>query len=191
MLFRSNSFLNDVMDSKLGIPISLSALYIEVGQRSGLSMDGVSFPGHFLVKAFDETDEVLVDPFQGGSLLSIEDCQRRLDRVYGGKLPLEASMLAAVGSRQMLTRMLHNLKAIYVRAEDHARLLGVLELLLILDPGSAEDLRDRGLAYAALDCYGAAVRDLEQYLGLARNAPDADTLVTKIAEMKRRAARLH
>lgn len=186
-----NSFLNDVIDRKVGIPIALSALYIEIGRRSGLAASGVSFPGHFLVKAGDQHDELLVDPFHGGALLTAEDCQRRLDRVYAGKLQLEAAMLAAVGPRQILTRMLRNLKAIYVRREDEARVLYVLELLLILEPRSLEDLRDRGLAYAALDCYAAAVRDLEDYLGRAQDAPEAETLVTKIVEMRRRAARLH
>jgi regulator of sirC expression with transglutaminase-like and TPR domain len=186
-----NSFLNDVIDRKMGIPISLSALYMEVGRRGGIVVEGISFPGHFLVKAGDMQDQILVDPFHSGALLTADDCQRRLDRVYGGKVRLEASMLAAVGPRQMLARMLRNLKTIYLRAEDYVRALRALDLLLILEPASAEDLRDRGLVYAALDCYGAAAHDLERYLGLVPEAPEAAKIVTKIAELKRRAARLH
>jgi len=186
-----NSFLNDVIDRKMGIPISLSAVYIEVGRRTGLQLDGVGFPGHFLVKARDEEGEIVADPFHGGKLLSAQDCQKRLDRVYGGKVRLEASMLEAVGPRQMLLRMLRNLKAIYVRGEDHLRALRVLDLLLLLDVENGEDLRDRGLVYAALDCYAAAAADLESYLLLNPRAPEADKIVLKIAEMKRRAARLN
>ena len=186
-----NSFLNDVIDRKMGIPISLSAVYIEVGRRTGLLLDGVGFPGHFLVKAKDEEGEIVADPFHAGKLLSAQDCQKRLDRVYGGKIKLEASMLEAVGPRQMLVRMLRNLKAIYVRGEDYLRALRALELLLLLDAESAEDLRDRGLVYAALDCYAAAAADLEAYLGKNPRAPEADKVVLKITEMKRRAARLN
>jgi regulator of sirC expression with transglutaminase-like and TPR domain len=186
-----NSFLNDVLDRKMGIPISLSAVYIEVGRRSGLQLEGVGFPGHFLVKARDEDGEIVADPFHGGKLLSARDCQKRLDRVYGGKVKLEASMLEAVGPRQMLLRMLRNLKAIYVRGEDHLRALKVLELLLLLEADNAEDLRDRGLVYAALDCYGAAAADLEAYLQQQPRAPEADKIMLKIADLKRRAARLH
>ncbi len=186
-----NSFLNDVLDRKMGIPISLSAVYIEVGRRAGLLVEGVGFPGHFLVKAQDEEAEVVADPFHGGALLTAQDCQKRLDRVYGGKVKLEAPMLAAVGPRQMLTRMLRNLKAIYVRGEDHLRALRVLELLLLLDPESPEDLRDRGLVFAALDCYAASAKDLGAYLTQNPKAPEAAKLLLKIAEMERRAARLH
>jgi regulator of sirC expression with transglutaminase-like and TPR domain len=186
-----NSFLNDVLDRKMGIPISLSAVYIEVGRRAGLLVDGVGFPGHFLVKAQDQDGEIVADPFHGGTLLTARDCQKRLDRVYGGKVKLEAPMLAAVGPRQMLARMLRNLKAIYVRGEDYTRALRVLELLLLLDPDSPEDLRDRGLVFAALDCYSSAAKDLEKYLSRNPKAPEADKLVLKIAELERRAARLH
>lgn len=186
-----NSFLNDVIDRKMGIPISLSALYIEVGRRSGIAVDGVSFPGHFLVKAGDGEDEVLADPFHAGALLTALDCQKRLDRVYGGKLKLDVEMLRAVGKRLILGRMLRNLKVIYVRAEDHLRALRVLDLLLILEPGAAEDLRDRGLVHCQLDCYAAAARDLEGYLALAPHAPEATKLMPKIDELRRRAARLH
>lgn len=186
-----NSFLNDVIDRKIGIPITLSALYLEIGRRGGIFVEGVSFPGHFLVKAADPEDELLVDPFHGGALLTVQDCQKRLDRVYGGKLRLEASMLAGVGPRLMLARMLRNLKTIYVRGDDHVRALRVLDLLLILEPSAVDDLRDRGLVYAALDCYGAAARDLEEYVALAPGAPERPKIETKIAELKQRAARLH
>jgi regulator of sirC expression with transglutaminase-like and TPR domain len=186
-----NSFLNDVIDRKMGIPISLSAIYLEVGRRGGLDMCGVGFPGHFLVKAATPDDEIIVDPFHGGTLLTADDCQKRLDRVYAGKLKLDASMLASVSPRQILTRMLRNLKLIYVRGEDYVRALRVLDLLLILDADAGEDLRDRGLVYSALDCYGAAARDLTRYLSLQPGAPEADKIVVKIAELQRRAAHVN
>lgn len=186
-----NSFLNEVLDRKMGIPLSLSAVYLEVGRRSGLDLSGISFPGHFLVRAGDAEDDVIVDPFHEGALLSAEDCQKRLDRVYDGKLKLEPQMLEPVGPRPMLERLLRNLKSIYIRAEDYRRALGVLDLLLILDPRSAEDLRDRGLVYAALDCYAVAAADLEAHLVASPETADAAKVVSKIVELRRLAARLN
>ncbi len=186
-----NSFLNEVLDRKLGIPLSLSAVYLEVGRRSGLALSGISFPGHFLVRAGDSEDDVIVDPFHEGALLSAEDCQKRLDRVYDGKVKLEPKMLEPVGPRPMLERLLRNLKSIYVRAEDYRRSLAVLDLLLILDPRNAEDLRDRGLVYAALDCYAVAAADLEAHLVASPETADAAKVVSKIVELRRLAARLN
>jgi len=186
-----NSFLNEVLDRKMGIPLSLSAVYLEVGRRCGLRLEGISFPGHFLVRAGDSEDDVIVDPFHEGALLSAEDCQKRLDRVYEGKVKLEPEMLEPVGPRPMLERLLRNLKSIYVRAEDYRRSLGVLDLLLILDPRNAEDLRDRGLVYAALDCYAVAAADLEAHLVASPETADAAKVVSKIVELRRLAARLN
>jgi regulator of sirC expression with transglutaminase-like and TPR domain len=186
-----NSFLNDVLDRRTGIPITLSAVFMEVGRRAGLEMQGVGFPGHFLVKVEHADGELVVDPFNGGALLSKADCQTRLDRVYGGKLRLDPDMLAPVGPRLMLFRMLRNLKAIYTRSEDHLRLLRVLDLLVLLGHGGAEDRRDRGLAYAALDCYVPAADDLEAYLSLAPAAVDATAIAARIVDLRWRAARLN
>jgi regulator of sirC expression with transglutaminase-like and TPR domain len=186
-----NSYLNEVLDRKVGIPITLSTVYIEVGRRAGLPVDGVSFPGHFLVKVATATGDLVVDPFHGGRLLTAADCQNRLDRVYAGKVQLEASMLEPAGTRQMLARMLRNLKSIYVRRQELPRALAVLDLLLVLDRRSPDDLRDRGLLHAALDCYGRAAEDLEAYLTLQPDAAEAAALSIKIVELRRRAARLN
>jgi regulator of sirC expression with transglutaminase-like and TPR domain len=186
-----NSFLNDVLDRRTGIPITLSALYIEVGRRVGLAVEGVGLPGHFIVKAAGPQGDILVDPFHGGALLSQEDCQRRLDRIYEGRVQMEPSMLAPCGRKPMLARMLRNLKAIYTQLEDHPRALGTLELLLKIQPDSAEDVRDRGLLYAALDCYGLAARDLEAYLGMAPGAPDRVALKATIEQLRHKRARVN
>ena len=186
-----NSFLNEVLDRRTGIPITLSALYIEVARRAGLSADGVGLPGHFIVRVASPEGDLLVDPFYGGTLLSQEDCQKRLDRVYGGKVRMELAMMASCSRRQILARMLRNLKAIYLKADDHLRALGVVDLLLRAQPESLEDLRDRGLLHASLDCYSGAVRDLEAYLERAPGAPDAPALLGRIADLRRLAARLN
>jgi regulator of sirC expression with transglutaminase-like and TPR domain len=186
-----NSFLNDVLDRKTGIPITLSMVYIEVARRAGVAVHGVGLPGHFIVKLAGPGDDVLVDPFHGGALLSVEDCQQRLDRIYEGRVKVEASMLEPCGRKEILSRTLRNLRAIYARGEDLPRAIRTVDLLLVLDPGSPHHLRDRGMLYAALDCYALAARDLEEALRRAPASPEAATLSEKIDELRRKAARLH
>jgi regulator of sirC expression with transglutaminase-like and TPR domain len=186
-----NSYLNDVLDRKTGIPITLSTVYMEVARRAGLEVEGVGLPGHFVVRVQMPSRSLLVDPFHGGALLTEQDCQERLDRIFDGKVKLEPKMLQPCRRREMLERILRNLKAIYLRDEDKDRALRVVDLLVRIQPGSAEDLRDRGVLYAALDCYGLAARDLESYLALAPQARDAEELRSRVAELRRQAARLN
>ncbi len=182
-----NSFLNDVIDRRTGIPITLSTLYIEVGRRAGLPVDGIGLPGHFIVRV----GETLVDPFHGGAILSAEDCQKRLDRIYGGRVKLDDTMLAPCERKTILSRTLRNLKAIYTKAEDVTRALNVVELLLRVDPDSLDDLRDRGMLHAALDCYALAATELEEYLARSGNAPGDDQVRQKAASLRQSAARVH
>jgi regulator of sirC expression with transglutaminase-like and TPR domain len=186
-----NSFLNEVLDRRTGIPISLSAVYIEVARRAGVGVEGVSLPGHFIVRLVADDGGILVDPFHSGVRLSESDCQKRLDRIYDGKMKLEASMLESCGPRSMLARMLRNLKVIYVKRGDLRRAVSVVDMLLVAAPAGGEEMRDRGLLYAALDCYAWAVRDLEKYLASSPGAKDKTAVVAKIADMNRRAARLN
>jgi regulator of sirC expression with transglutaminase-like and TPR domain len=182
-----NSFLNDVLDRRTGIPITLSTLYIEVGRRAGLAVDGIGLPGHFIARV----GSTLVDPFHGGAVLTGEDCQKRLDRIYGGRRQLDETMLAACPPRTILARTLRNLKAIYTKAEDFTRALNVVELLLRVDPDSLEDLRDRGMLHAALDCYALAASELEDYLSRSGQAPGDEQVRQKAAALRASAARVH
>jgi regulator of sirC expression with transglutaminase-like and TPR domain len=186
-----NSYLNEVLDRRTGIPITLSLVYIEVARRAALVVEGVGLPGHFVVRVGGDGRAMLVDPFHGGMLLTEKDCQDRLDRIFGGKVKLDPEMLGPCGRRDMIERVLRNLKAIHLRDEDSARALRVVDLLVALAPGSAEDLRDRGVLYASLDCYARAAADLESYLGLAPRARDAEELASRVAELKWKAARLN
>jgi regulator of sirC expression with transglutaminase-like and TPR domain len=182
-----NSFLNDVLDRRTGIPITLSTLYIEVGRRAGVAVFGVGLPGHFVVRA----EGRLVDPFHGGVFLTEADCQGRLDRIYGGRVKLDERMLAPCDRKAILARTLRNLKAIYAKAEDHARALAVVDLLIGLEPAALEERRDRALLYAALDCYGLAAGELEDYLREAGDVPGAGPLRQRAAELRARAARVN
>jgi regulator of sirC expression with transglutaminase-like and TPR domain len=186
-----NSFLNDVLDRRTGIPISLCTVYMEVARRTGMSVEGVGLPGHFVVRLSSPGAPLLVDPFHGGTVLTLEDCQRRLDRIYSGRLRLDPAMLAPCGRKAILSRMLRNLKGIYVKAGDYARALRAVEMLRSLDPDSVDELRDRGVLYAALDCYAAAAADLEGYLALKPRCAEAPSLAAKAAELRARAARVN
>jgi regulator of sirC expression with transglutaminase-like and TPR domain len=186
-----NSFLNDVLDRRIGIPITLSAVYMEVGRRLGLRLHGVGMPGHFLVKYVGADEEILIDPFNGGALLSHADCQRILDRIYQGKVAFEPRFLAAVGTRQILSRMLNNLKATYFKKQDFAKALSVVERLLIIEPGSATEVRDRGLLLSQLRRYPEATADLERYLKLAPGAEDSGVICDHLRSIRQRVASLN
>ena len=186
-----NSFLNDVLDRRTGIPITLSAVYMEVGRRLGLCLHGVGMPGHFLVKYVGPAEEILIDPFNGGAILSHADCQRLLDKTYQGKVAFEPRFLAAVGTRQILSRMLNNLKAIYFKKQEFAKALGVVERLLIVEPGSATEVRDRGLLLSQLKRYPEATADLERYLKLAPGAEDSEVICDHLRSIRQRVASMN
>ena len=132
-----NSMINEVIDRRTGIPISLSVLYIELGRRLGLDMAGLSFPGHFLVRYQAGDELVFIDPFHQGARLDVEALEGRLRRVVGPGAELAEEHLEPASKHHMLTRMLTNLAAIYRRAGDVYRGIAVLERMLVLDPANA------------------------------------------------------
>jgi regulator of sirC expression with transglutaminase-like and TPR domain len=179
-----NSFLNDVLDRRLGIPISLSAVSIEVARRAGLRLVGVGFPGHFLAKYVSPGgSEIFVDAHHGGEMLSADECLARYRARTGGK-DLDPSHLAAVSTRQILARMLQNLRRVYAERKDDVRTFWVLDRILLLAPGQLEALRDRGLAAARLGGNAAAVRDLEAYVEGARGAGDVQAIRELLAGLR-------
>ncbi|MCA1813030.1 MAG: transglutaminase-like domain-containing protein [Halobacteriales archaeon] len=171
-----NSHLNKVLERRVGIPITLSLLYIEVAQRIGLPVVGVGLPGHFVVKVAGADEEILVDPFYKGQLLDRAECQKRLDAIYGGKVVLTEQFLRAVSKRELLSRLLYNLKRIHMRSGDHPRALAVLDKLLALHPHAFEDIRDRGLVRYKAGQYGGAMEDLRLYIDFLPTAEDVPKL---------------
>lgn len=186
-----NSFLNEVLERKTGIPITLSVLYMEVARRVGLKLHGVGFPGHFLVKYIGDGEEIVIDPFQEGMVKSDEELQALLNELYRGEFALDPQFLQPVTKRQILGRMLNNLKAIYLQREDWHRSLSVADHLVVLDPDSTEDRRDRGLLYLKLECFSSAVEDLEAYLRMTPDAEDAVAIREQVVFLKRRASQIH
>ncbi len=159
-----NSYLNEVLDSKNGIPISLSIIYMEVARRIGFPIQGVGFPGHFLITLSDEGQDIFVDPFNRGRILSIRDCQELLDRVYGGSVTVQPSLLQPMEKKSIISRMLFNLKGIYYQKEEYQKALGVIERILMLNPGMPSEVRDRGLLFMQTSLFAKALSDLEYYL---------------------------
>ena len=194
-----NSYLNDVIDRKVGIPISLSVVYMAVGRRVGLPLEGVSFPGHFLVRLRMRQGVLVLDPFAGGAPQSEADLRARLqrvippgatDRVPLSELPLEQFIEAAT-NRQILARVLRNLKTIYRETDKPERMLEVLSRMLVVAPESSADLRERGIVYQRLECYRAALKDLSDYVEREPDAPDMDEVRTLLVEVSARCARLN
>ena len=183
-----NSFLNDVLDRRTGIPITLSAVYMEVARRLDFPIWGVWMPGHFLVK-YPGDPELFVDPFYGGKIMLQADCEARLKEVFGGETPLEPAFLQAVTKKQMVTRMLQNLKAIYFRNRDYPAALQIEDILLALYPRSAEDYRLRGALRVQLGDRREGRKDLERYLELAPGAEDAAMIRDSVEQLRQMLAR--
>ena len=188
-----NSFLNDVLERRTGIPITLSIVYMEVGRRIGLQIHGVCFPGHFLVKCKLNEGTVILDPYRRGISLSLQDLQVRLREARGGEVSraIIASMLVSANKKEILARMLRNLKAIYLEKGDHHHALSLMEWIIALSPADASQVRDRGLLYLQLECFRAALEDLQRYLTLAPDADDAAEIRHRVIELRHTATRLN
>lgn len=188
-----NSCLNDVLDRRVGIPITLSLLYMEVGGRVGLPLQGVSFPGHFLVKCALPEGTVVLDPYSGGISLGVTDLQKRLREVRDAEVsPSDvAGMLSAAGKKEIILRLLRNLKAIYLRSQQFDRALPILDWIVATVPDLPPELRDRGMIYQELECSRAALVDFERYLELSPACDDRDDIRGRIVELQRQTARLN
>ena len=185
-----NSYLHAVLRTRRGIPITLAVIWLELAAGLGLQARGVAFPGHFMVKVTLPKGQVIIDPFTGQSL-SREELSQRLEpyRQRSGlvddfEVPL-GLYLQSASPREIIARMLRNLKEIYISQEDHARLIAVLDRLLVLQPDSWSDRRDRGLAWAEQGDAQRALPDLQAYLDHAEDALDLDVVSERVAQLRR------
>jgi regulator of sirC expression with transglutaminase-like and TPR domain len=171
-----NSFLNEVLDRRTGIPISLAVVYMEVASRAGLKVTGVNFPGHFLLRSASPVvgDDLIIDPFHGGALLSEFDCRQLLRNHVGDDAAFDGSLLSPATRHEIVVRMLVNLKRLYVRMRSFPQARFVSSLLLAADPSAISELRDRGLLAYHLEDFASALRDLEEYLRLSPNEAESE-----------------
>lgn len=177
-----NSYLNDVLERKLGIPITLSLVYLEVARRRGIPLAGVSFPGHFLVKYETGTGEMIIDPYHRGAILSPADCAQLLQAQFGAGPEVQPRYFDAASPKQILARMLNNLKGSYSRRKNYAKVLTMIEMTLFIDPGSIQDIRDRGMVRLVMKRYREAMADFKLYLSLS---PEGDPQVKEVLQALR------
>ena len=190
-----NSLLTHVLDRRTGIPITLSVVYIEVARRLGIAVEGVGLPGHFIVRVqHDEDDEslqgILVDPFNA-KIIDADDCQERLDVIYGGQVALADEHLRRVTTRQILFRMLQNLKGIYTNANLDREAISVIERLMLLAPENHQERRDYGMLLARHGRTADAARELRRYLAASPNGEDAGAVGEVLKRINSQLARLN
>lgn len=188
-----NSFLNEVLERRTGIPITLSVIYMELGRKVGLPLQGVSFPGHFLVKCAVPEGAVVLDPYSGGISLGLPDLQKRLREVQGGEVSraIVAELLVSASNKEIIVRLLRNLKAIYLREHKLDKALPIMNWIIATLPEQTAELRDRGMIYQELECPRAALTDFETYLQLSPGSDDAGDIRTRIIELRKEVARLN
>ena len=181
-----NSFLSDVIDRRLGIPLTLGMVVLEVGWRLGLPLEGVNFPGHFLVRFKGDAIDLLIDPYDGGAVRFEDEAQELLDRVYGGMVQTRESFLKASTKREMLVRLLVNLKSIYLNVRDHGRALAAVERIQLIRPIAPGEIRDKGVILARLGRRDEALEQLEAYLNVAPGASDTERILGLVEDLKAR-----
>jgi regulator of sirC expression with transglutaminase-like and TPR domain len=180
-----NSFFNDVLERRMGIPITLSAVYMEIARRLPFPVSGVGMPGHFLVKYSDRTLEFFLDPFNRGEILTQQDCEEKLKGMYGDSLQFSEQLLDAVTHRQILARMLNNLKAIYLKGQTYDKGLAIVDMMMLVDPNDPDQYRDRGLLRLRLRQFEGAAKDLEHYIKVAPGAADRADVEDHLNKLKR------
>jgi regulator of sirC expression with transglutaminase-like and TPR domain len=186
-----NSFLNDVLDRRQGIPITLSLVLMEVGKRLGLAVEGIGLPGHFIAGARFGDSQILLDCFNGGALLTPEGCQEVVGRALGREVTLKPEHFAPVSGNRLLARMLANLKAIYWQHEAWDRVVGVIDRLLVLDPKAGHEWRDRGLAWTNMGELRRGLGDWERYLTEFPNATDHEAVKGQLRKTRQKLAQLN
>lgn len=189
-----NSYLNKVLSTRRGIPISLAVIYMELAQQIGLDVKGISFPGHFLMKVSVQSGDIILDPFNGTSL-SREELEERLEPYFAEQEEANkhsiASFLTEAHPRTILVRMLRNLKSLFAEPPHWQQFLNVQQRLVMLLPDEITERRDRGLAYAKLDLPQPALQDLEAYLEQCPFASDADMLRSLLPDLRSSTRKLH
>jgi len=189
-----NSYLNEVLDRRVGIPITLAIVYMRLGGHLGLPIAGVSFPGHFLVRCAVTEGTVVLDPFHKGTSLGIPELQARLPARQDGHSVARtdiAAMLTPAHPREILSRLLRNLRGIYLHYKQLPEALTATTRILALTPDNAGEWRERAGLHLALECFRAALGDFQRYLALAPEAEDADAIRTRMIELQKICARLN
>lgn len=186
-----NSYINAVLDRRLGIPISLSVIYLHVARKARLQAEGIALPGHFVVRVTDPDGDVFIDPFNQGKVLTLDDCAQLVATSTGYQGPLQDDWLTPVTPAAILTRMLNNLRNIYLKLREWEAALSVIEHTRMLQPNMPELIRDLGIIYHQKGQLRLAIENYEQYLNLVPDAPDAPAVKTQLRLASQRLSRLN
>jgi regulator of sirC expression with transglutaminase-like and TPR domain len=186
-----NSYLNEVIDRRTGIPITLSIVYLEVARRIGFTIQGVGLPGHFIVRHSDEQGDIFIDVFNRGRLLGKIGCSDLVANTSGGKLELKAEHLLPSTNKQILTRMLSNILGIYSGTADYCRAIAAIKRILLINPDSLTHIRDHGLLLAAAGKHASALEELDRYLALAPRAADSEAIREQMKSIRQDLAKLN
>jgi len=186
-----NSYLNEVIDRRLGIPISLSVIYLTLANQAGIAAYGVGLPGHFIVGVSGESGEIFLDPFHGGQRLSVIDCARLVEQTTGYSGAFQAEWLQPVQPEDILARMLYNLRSVYIQSDEWRLALTVVEYLAEMQPERAEHLRDLGTVHMQTGAYRKAIEYYQRYLVRAPQAEDADLVRQNLANTAQKLSRLN
>jgi regulator of sirC expression with transglutaminase-like and TPR domain len=178
-----NSFLNQVLLRRRGIPVTLSLVCMEVARRLGIELIPIGMPGHLLLRHQDVPDW-FIDPFHGGLLLSLAECQERLQQMFQGTIPWDAGCLTPLNNREFIARILGNLKGIYLQRQDHHRARSILDHLVIIRPEASQELRDRGAVNYRLGRYQDALDDLQCYLRATAPAEDTGSVERLVVQIR-------
>lgn len=184
-----NSYLNDVLGRHVGIPIGLAIVYIEVARRIGFSLVGVGMPLHFVIKhslGDAPEDGIFMDPFLGGALLTPQQLRQRFEAQFRERMPFAEHYLGAVTKKQLLTRVLNNLRGVYLGRQQLHRALSVLDYLLLIAPWDLETRRDRGLLALRIGEFMQALEDLQAYERFATGDPNLPVIRGHIEALRRR-----
>lgn len=179
-----NSYLNDVIARRTGIPITLSVLYMELARRVGLLLHGVGFPGHFLVKHVYHDFSIILDPFNKGRILTHEGLHLLLEQLYNGRVRFEQRFLDSVTNEQILIRMLRNLKDTHMHSYDYDKALSATDMIILIDPNLAEEYRDRGIIFYQKKLYADSLSNLTRYLEMQPDADDSDNIHQIITDLR-------
>ncbi len=186
-----NSFLNEVIELRTGIPITLTVVYIEVARRIGVAVEGIGLPGHFIARLKADNESLLIDPFNEGRIIGEATCRELVSETSGGRIEFHPAHLAPVTTKQIITRMLSNLLGIYAGANDYNRAIAVIERILLINPGSPPHIRDYGLLLAATGETEKSMSLLEKYLMLVPNAPDEEAVREQIKQIFKNRAKFN
>lgn len=187
-----NSFLNDVIERKLGIPISLSILYIELGHALGLPLSGISFPGHFLVKLEISDGAIVLDPYFGGVSLNEEDIEERLREYYGAKLNKSRAhgVLSSSSNKEIILRVMRNLRNLYMQEENWVKALPLADIMVEMDDDKPDALKARAAIYDQQECHIPALADYSAYLKLSPDTPGNQFIRARVIDLAKSARKV-